>query len=384
MSKYNFDLLAKRKNTNCVKYDEYESSLPMWVADMDFLMASKIKEAIQKDLDIGAIGYSLIPDAFFNAFVNLYHKRYQTTFTREHMVYVSGVVASIDSMIKLLTNEGDNIVMLSPIYHTFYHCIANYHRHALTSELVNENGTYRVNWEDLENKLAEPKSSMMILCNPHNPVGKIFSKDELSKIDELATKYNVLVVSDEIHGLVTNPGKKYVPYDNVAKGRYVACTATSKAFNLAGLQSAVVICRDKELKERLQAAFYADDIGEANFFAVNANIAALRDSEDWLEEMNEYVYNNKVEFAKYISLHIPNVKVHLTDATYMVWVDVSAYTSNSKQFIKELNEKTGLLVCPGIQFGNGGEGFLRINLATSLANVMDAAKRLERFVKGLQ
>ena len=251
MSKYNFDLLAKRKHTNCVKYDEFNSSLPMWVADMDFLMAPKIKEAIQKDLDIAAIGYSLIPDTFFDAFVNLYHKRYETNFEREEMVYVSGVVASIDSMIKLLSKEGDNIVMLSPIYHTFYHCICNYKRVALVSEMKLEDKSYSIDWDDLERKLSNPKSSIMILCNPHNPVGKIFSKEELERIDQLATKHNVLVISDEIHGLIANPGKKYIPYGNVAKGKFVTCLATSKAFNLAGLQSAVVVCKDKDLRDKL-------------------------------------------------------------------------------------------------------------------------------------
>ena len=224
----------------------------------------------------------------------------------------------------------------------------------------------------------------MILCNPHNPVGKIFTKEELSRIDELATKHHVFVISDEIHGLITSPGKKYLPYSNVAKGNYVTCTATSKAFNLAGLQSAVVICNDKDLKEKLQDAFYRDDIGEPNYFAVNANIAALRDSEDWLDEMNEYVYENKVVFAEYFSNHIQDVKVHLTEATYMVWVDVSKYTSNTREFCEKLNEETGLLVCPGIQFGNGGEGFLRINLATSRKNVLDAAERLVTFLKGIK
>ena len=383
MSKYNFDLLAKRKHTNCVKYDEFNSSLPMWVADMDFLMAPKIKEAIQKDLDIAAIGYSLIPDAFFDAFVNLYHKRYETNFKREEMVYVSGVVASIDSMIKLLSKEGDNIVMLSPIYHTFYHCVSNYKRVALVSEMKLEDKSYSIDWDDLERKLSNPESSIMILCNPHNPVGKIFSKEELERIDQLATKHNVLVISDEIHGLIANPGKKYIPYGNVAKGKFVTCLATSKAFNLAGLQSAVVVCKDKDLRDKLQAAFYADDIGEPNYFAVNANISALRDSEDWLDEMNEYVYRNKLAFAEYLSKNAPGVNSFVTDATYMVWVDVRQYTTDSRSFVKELNDKTGLLVCPGVQFGDGGEGFLRINLATSLENVLDAAKRLETFIKGL-
>ena len=383
MNKYNFDLLAKRKNTNSCKYDEYNSSLPMWVADMDFLMAPKIKEAILKDLEVGAIGYTLIPDSFFEAFVNFYHDLYQTSFKKEDMVYVSGVVASIDSIIKNVCVEGDNVVMLSPIYHTFYSCIKNNKCHALTSELIYENGSYSIDWSDLEHKLKNERTKIFLLCNPHNPVGKIFTKEELTKIDELTKKYDVLVISDEIHGPITNPGKKYLPYINVATGRFIIALATSKAFNLAGLQSAVIICKDKQLREQLQSSFYADDIGEPNYFAVNANIAALNDSRDWLDEMNEYVYRNKVDFKNYVESHLQDVKVILTDATYMVWVDVSKYTNDTKAFNQSLNEKTGLFVSPGKQFGDGGEGFLRINLATSHQNVMDAANRLVNFIKGL-
>ena len=378
--KYNFDILAKRKNTNCVKYDAKKSILPMWVADMDFLLAPKIKSALQKDLDIGAIGYSLVPSTFFDAFVNFYRDRYHTDFTSEQMIYASGVVASIDSMFRLLTKEGDNVVMLSPIYHTFYSCIKNFKCHALTSEMILNNGMYSINWDDLENKLKDEKTHILLLCNPHNPVGKIFSEDELKKIDRLASKYDVLVISDEIHGLLTSPGKKYIPYSNVAQGKHVVCLATSKAFNLAGLQSSVVICKDDELRNKLQKAFYEDDIGEPNFFAVNANIAAF-ESGDWLDELNKYVYNNKIYFKDYIENHISEINVIFTDATYMVWVDVRNFTSDSAKFVEEMNEKTGLLVSPGIQFGNGGEGFFRINLATSLENVKDACVRLEKYIK---
>ena len=378
--KYNFDILAKRKNTNCVKYDAKKSILPMWVADMDFLLAPKIKSALQKDLDIGAIGYSLVPSTFFDAFVNFYRDRYHTDFTSEQMIYASGVVASIDSMFRLLTKEGDNVVMLSPIYHTFYSCIKNFKCHALTSEMILNNGMYSINWDDLENKLKDEKTHILLLCNPHNPVGKIFSEDELKKIDRLASKYDVLVISDEIHGLLTSPGKKYIPYSNVAQGKHIVCLATSKAFNLAGLQSSVVICKDDELRNKLQKAFYEDDIGEPNFFAVNANIAAF-ESGDWLDELNKYVYNNKIYFKDYIENHISEINVIFTDATYMVWVDVRNFTSDSAKFVEEMNEKTGLLVSPGIQFGNGGEGFFRINLATSLENVKDACVRLEKYIK---
>ncbi len=381
--KFNFDVLAKRKNTNSVKYDEYNSCLPMWVADMDFLLAPAIKNAIQKDLDIGAIGYSMLPDAYFEAFVNLYHRRYNTNFTKGDMAYVSGVVAAIDSILKQMCEKGDNVVMLSPIYHTFYHCIENLGFRPLTSDMKYNGEQYEINYQDLEEKLSNSRSKVFILCNPHNPMGRIFLKEELEKIEELCLKHNVLIISDEIHGLLTNPGVKYIPFSNAAKSdNYIMCLATSKAFNLAGLQSAAIVCKNKELREKIQEAFYRDDIGEPNYFAVNANIAALNDSEDWLDELNEYIYQNKIYFKKYIEEQIPQIRVIMSDATYMMWVDCRKVTNDSKAFIEQLDQKTGLRVCPGIQFGQCGEGFFRINLATSLANVKLAAQKLVEFVKG--
>ena len=381
--KYNFNQLADRKNTNCVKYDSFEADLPMWVADMDFVVAPKIKEAIIKDAQIGAIGYSIVPDEYFEAFVDLYHKRYGTNFKKEEMVYVSGVVASIDSIFKNLCNQGDKVVMLSPIYHTFYHCIENNGLEVLTSQLELKDGKFEINFQDLEEKLSQDKVKIFLLCNPHNPVGKIFNQDELIKINELANRYHVLVISDEIHGLVTNPGVKYIPYCTVAKDdNYVMCLATSKAFNLAGLQSAVIVCPNKERRELLQSAFWKEDIGEPNFFAVNANIAALRDSEDWLDEMNEYVYQNKLYFVNYLKDNIPELKVYLSEATYMLWVDISKASNDSLSFRDRLRDEVGLLVSPGHQFGPGGETYFRINLATSLDNVKEACKRLKSFVKG--
>ena len=381
--KYNFDHLANRKNTNCVKYDAHQSSLPMWVADMDFMMAPKIKEAIQKDLDIGAIGYSIIPDVFYDSFANLYSRRYGTTFTKEHLIYVSGVVASIDSMLKEMCQKGDKVLMLSPIYHTFYSCIKGCGLEVVTSEMIEKDNHYEVDYFDFENKIKDPRVKVFLLCNPHNPVGKIFSEEELLKLEELADKYNTYIISDEIHGLLTNPDKKYVPFDKVAKkDNYSVCLATSKAFNLAGLQSSVLLCRNKEYRDRFQAAFYRDDIGEPNYFAVNANIAALRDSEDWLDEVNEYVYQNKVAFVDYLNKNIPEIKCYVNDATYMLWVNILKVSNDSKTFVEELNNKTGLLVCPGIQFGPGGEGHFRINLATSRSNVLLAARKLKEFIKG--
>ena len=383
MSKYNFDILANRKNTNCVKYDAFSSTLPMWVADMDFMMAPKIKEAIQKDLDVGAIGYSLIPDEFYQSFIDIYKRRYNAVFSKDDMAYVSGVVAAIDSMLKSYCNKGDSVIMLTPIYHTFFSCIKGVGLNVLPSIMKYDGENYEINFEDLEEKMSLDNSKVLLLCNPHNPVGKIFSIKELKEIDRLATKHNVLVVSDEIHGLLTNPNKKYHPYCSViSSDNFVMCLATSKAFNLAGLQSAVIVCKNHELLKRFQDAFYTDDIGEPNYFAVNANIAALRDSEDWLDELNEYIYQNKIYFKSFIERNVPQLSVILTEATYMVWVDISLLSDNSELFVKRLNEETGLLVSPGKQFGPGGEGFFRINLATSIKNVNDACARLKKFVDG--
>ena len=379
--KYNFDKLANRKNTNSVKYDEFISSLPMWVADMDFSLAPKIKEAIQKDLDVACIGYSLIPDSFYQAFIDFYRDRYEVNYLKEEMVYVSGVVASIDALLRLLCKEGDKVVMLTPIYHTFHHCIENNKCVINASPMVYENGNYHIDWVDLEKRLKDERSKIFLLCNPHNPMGIIFNEEELKRISDLANKYHVLVVSDEIHGPITNPGKKYVPYYKVGEGDFVICMATSKAFNLAGLQSAVIVCKNKELRERLEKKFGEDDIGEPNYFAVNANIASLRDSRDWLDEMNEYVYHNKINFINYIKENIRGLNPLMSDATYMLWVDISKYTLDSVTFAKALNEQTGLLVSPGRQFGIDGNGFFRINLATSYENVMEAASRLKKFIE---
>lgn len=378
---YNFDVLANRKGTNSVKYDEFDFSLPMWVADMDFMVAPKIKEAIQKQLDIGAIGYSLIPDEYYKCFINYYNSHFGTKYKIEEMVYCSGVVASIDSIFKRMAKEGDNVVILTPIYHTFYSCIRNSKLNPLECELKLIDGEYFIDFADLENKLKEEKSSILLLCNPHNPVGKIFSVEELNKIAVLADKYHVFVVSDEIHGLIASPNKKYIPYSLVAKNDYyVTCLASSKAFNLAGLQSACIQIPNEKIRKELQDGFYHDDIGEPNYFAIPANIAAYNESDDWLVEMNEYVYQNKLFFSEYIKKNIPSLDVIWGDATYMMWVDIRKVSNNSREFTKKLSEQTGLLVCPGAQFGKGGEGFFRINLATSRKNVELALHKLEEFV----
>ena len=379
--KYSFDNIAKRKGTNSVKYDEFPFSLPMWVADMDYPVAPKIKEAIQKQLDIGAIGYSLIPDKYFYSFINFYNSHFETCFKLEEMVYCSGLVASIDSIFKRIGKDGDNVVILTPIYHTFFSCIKNSKRNALECDLIFDGETYSVDFIDLENKLKLKESSILLLCNPHNPIGRIFTKEELKRIAQLADKYHVFVISDEIHGLIASPNKRYVPYSLVSKNDYyVTCLATSKAFNLAGLQSACIQIPNKEIRVMLHQGFYQDDIGEPNYFAVSANIAAFNESEDWLNEMNEYVYQNKLYFYRYIEENIPSLKVVKGDATYMLWVDIRKVSNDSREFVKKLSEKTGLLVSPGAQFGKNGEGFFRINLATSLKNVKLALGKLEEFV----
>lgn len=380
--KFDFDNIPNRKNTNSVKYDEYPYSLPMWVADMDFYIAPKIKEAIRKDLEVGAIGYSLLPKEYFLAFHSFYKNRFDVDFSINDMVYSSGVVAAIDSSLKCLFKKGNKVVMLTPIYHTFFSAIKNSGLEVLSCPLKENNDEYSIDFLLLEELFKKEDTKVFLLCNPHNPIGYIFKKEELRKISLLADKYNVFVISDEIHGPISYK-TKYHPYAlEAVNDNFMTCLATSKAFNLAGLQSACIVVKNKKIRDQLQEAFYHDDIGEPNYFAVSANIAALIESGDWLDEMNEYVEKNKQFLYSFIDKELPMISYTVSEATYMVWLNISKISTDSLSFNKELGEKVGLYTSPGKQFGEGGEGHLRINLATSLANVKDALNRLKRFIMG--
>lgn len=382
MNKYNFDVIVNRKNSSSFKWDVKENELPMWVADMDFAVLPEIKEAIKNRADIDSYGYIECPKEYFFAYRDWWKRHHDLDIDVNTMVFSSGVVASIDSILKHVLPNGSNVVIQTPVYHVFFNCIRNNGLNILENQLIYKNGNYEIDFSNLERLLKEDNTKALLLCNPHNPVGRIWNKEELQKIVSLCDKYDVLIISDEIHCDIVEPGYHYNSILSVSDTA-IALIAPTKLFNMAGVQASCIVCPNKKLFEVIEKGVGQDDIGEPNYFAPFATIAAFNQGDEWAKEMNEYIFQNKKYIQEFVSKELP--KLHFIDnkATYLLWLDVSKYTSDSEQFANQLREKTGLFVSPGKQFGSGGEGFVRINVATSLANVKEACERLKKYIKTL-
>ncbi len=385
--KYNFDEEVNRLNCNSLKWDVKKGELPMWVADTDFKTLPEVITAINNKINIGALGYSIVPSRYFEAYSLFWKRRHNVELKTEWMVYSTGIVAAISSMVRKLTSVGENVLIQSPVYNIFYNSIYNNGRNILSSDLVYKDGEYSIDFVDLEEKMSNPQTSLMILCNPHNPVGKIWSKEELDKIGRLAYKHHVLVISDEIHCENISPNKKYVPFitaNDINKDISITCLACSKAFNLAGLQSACIVCANSNLRHKVYRGINTDECGEPNIIACEANIAALENGDEYLRQLNEYIYNNKKYFVDTVTSSLDNVNVRLTDATYLLWVDVSKITRDSDKLVEFIRENTGLIVSSGSEYGKNGDGFIRINLATTYKNVVDGTSRFIQAIKNYQ
>lgn len=385
--KYDFDKPTQRRNTGSLKWDVSNGELPMWVADMDFETAPAVKEAVVRIAERGIYGYSILPDEYFESVSDFWCQRYGFRPESSWMVFSTGVVAAISSMVRKLTTPAENVLIQPPVYNIFYNSILNNGRNVIANELLYEGGEYRMDFLDLEKKLSDPQTRLMILCNPHNPIGKIWDRETLLRVGELCKKHGVTVISDEIHCLLTTPGKNYVPFASVSdtcRDVSVTCVAASKAFNLAGLQSACLIAKNPTLRHKIWRGINTDEVGEPNAFAVDANIAAYRRGGEWLDALNQYVYENKKYAVEFIKQSMPHIYAVPSDATYLLWVDVSFYTDDSEKFAKDLREKTGLYISDGVEYGRGGEGFIRINLATQRANVIDGLSRVKSYVDSLK
>lgn len=383
MKKYDFDAPINRLGTDSLKWNVKNGELPMWVADMDFETAPAVKEAVMKTARHGVFAYSVIPDEYFASVEDFFNSRYKAGFSRSEMIYTSGIVAAISSMVRKLTTPGENVLIQSPVYNVFYNCILNNGRTVQSSDLVYKNGGYSMNLSDLEEKMSNPQTSLMILCNPHNPVGKIWDKKTLSEIADMAKHHGVTVISDEIHAPLTRPGVKYTPFASVSKTAReisISCVAASKAFNIAGLQSSALVVSDPHLRHKIWRGINTDEVGEPNVFAMRANIAAYRDSRDWLDELRAYLFENRDYAEKFILEKLPKLHAVKADASYLLWLDISAYSNDSEAFAEDMRKKTGLWVNGGAEYGKGGECFLRINLASCRANIQEGLKRLKMYI----
>ena len=372
-TEYDFESVIDRHNTNSVKWDLFDDDVPMWVADMDFKVAPQIQEAIQKRANHPVYGYTIVPDELFEAYINWWDSNYGLEMSREDMAYSIGVMPSISSMIRCLTDENDEILIQSPVYHVFYYVIEDNNRKVLENELIYEDGKYRIDFDDLDEKLSRVK--LMILCNPHNPIGKIWSRDDLSKISDLCKKHDVILISDEIHCDLTDPGVKYNPFE--ADDNVIRCLSPSKSFNIAGFQSSIVHTTNNELLEKVKTQMHIDNSDSCNVFATAAVIAAYNESGKWLDELREVLYKNKQIVKEFLTDELPVIKMLECDATYLLWLDCSAIGFKSKILSEFLRSNQGLFLSAGIDFGECGDNFLRMNIACPEELLIDGLLRLK-------
>ena len=363
--KYDFDSVVNRKNTNSLKWDLFDVEVPMWVADMDFKVAPEIQEALQLKINENVYGYGLIPDEWYLAYIDWW-KQYNYCMDKDWLKFTNSVMPTISSVIRELSSEDDKILIQTPVYHIFFKVIKDNNRKVEENKLIFSDGKYHIDFKDLEEKLKEENVKILILCNPHNPVGKIFNKSDLERIANLAYENNVYVISDEIHCDLTDPDKKYIPFasvSNSAKNNSISCLSPSKTFNIAGIKSAAVSIPNENIRKRIFNALDYDGVSDPNIFAITSAIAAYNYAKDWLRELKEYIYKNKIFLKEFLESEIPQIHLIDCEATYLLWLDCSKFNIKSEEFNKFLMNKTGLLLSPGIQFGETGEGFLRINIA---------------------
>ena len=384
---YNFDEPVNRRNTHSLKWDVKEQELPMWVADMDFQTAPEIQEAIRERAAHGVFGYSIVPEEWYQAYMGWWERRHHFSMEKEWLVFCTGVVPAISSMVRKLTTAGENVLVQTPVYNIFFNSIVNSGRNIAENPLRYDGNTYQMDFEDLERKLSDPQTTLMILCNPHNPVGKIWSREELEQVGKLCRKYHVTVISDEIHCDLTSPGQEYISFASVSencKNISITCMAPTKAFNLAGLQTAAVAIPNPDLRHKVWRGLNTDEVAEPNSFAVEAAVAAFTKGEAWLDDLREYIQENKNFAEDFLKKEIPQMKQVPSQATYLLWLDCREMHGCAAEFAQYLREHTGLYLSEGQQYGENGSSFIRMNIACSRSRLEDGLKRLAEGVRSYE
>lgn len=368
MSQFNFDEIVDRRNTNSYKWDSASASgiIPLWVADMDFRTAPAVQEALMRRVQHGVFGYVRVPDAYYEALINWFGRKHGWLIKRESVIYTSGVVPAISAIIKALTQQGDKVLVQTPVYNCFFSSIRNNDCQMEESRLVMKNGRYEIDFADFERKAADPQVKVFLLCNPHNPAGRVWSVAELRQMAEICLRHNVFVIADEIHCELVFSPNKYTPYGSLGadfERNAAICTSPSKAFNIAGLQIANIVATDAEIRKRIDKAININEVCDINPFGVEALIAAYNEGEEWLNELISYLYGNYLFAKDFIEREMPQLKVTELEGTYLLWVDFRALGLTSEVIEKMLLDKAKVWLNAGTMYGEAGEGFMRINLA---------------------
>lgn len=377
---YDFDTIYDRRTTDSVKWTVADNELPMWVADMDFRTAPEIVDALKARAEHGIFGYSDITDEWYDAYIGWWERRHGLKMKKEGLMFTTGVVAAISSIVRKLTTPNENVVIQTPVYNIFFNSIVNNGARVLENRLIYDPDTlsYSIDFADLEKKLADPQTTLMILCNPQNPAGKIWSADELERIGELCCKYHVTVLSDEIHCDITEPGTGYVPFASLPENcrhNSITCIAPTKTFNLAGIQSAAIYVPDPFLRHKVWRGINTDEVAEPNAFATVGAIAAFTKGGEWVDQMNRYVSDNRRAVAAFLVSQLPDVKLVPGNATYLLWLDISRI-GKSREVAQFIRRETGLFVTAGAVYGECGDDFLRMNIACPRRILEDGLSRL--------
>ena len=386
---YNFDDTIVRHGTNSMKWDKLkelygrEDLLPLWVADMDFSVAPAISKAIEKRLNHPVYGYIYCSDKYYQSIIGWMKRRHNWEVKKEWIVFTPGVVPALSYAIRAFTEPGDNIIIQSPVYHPFYNTIRNNERNVITNPLIYEHGKYYMDFEDLESKI-DSRTKLLVLCSPHNPVGRVWTKEELVRLGEICLKNNLKIISDEIHFDLVYKGYSHTVLANISpeiRDNCIICTAPSKSFNIAGLQVSNIIIPNEDMRKKYTLQLEKDHIVRPNIFGEGALIAAYDESEEWLDSLVQYLEENRNFFMDFVEERIPELKVIRPEGTYLLWVDCSGLAMESEELKDFFVNKCRLALNDGEMFGSEGKLFQRFNIACPRSTLEEVLRRIEEAIK---
>lgn len=378
---FNFDELTVRRGTDSYKWDSAEAGdmIPLWVADMDFRTAPAIVEALRRKVDSGIFGYVKVPESYYSALTDWFNRRHGWCIDPRDVIYTSGVVPAISAIIKALARPGDGVILQTPAYNCFFSSIRNNGCIPVANPLLRrerpDGFTYELDFEGLERLASKDENTLMILCNPHNPSGRVWTREELERIREICRKGNVTVISDEIHCELTHPGFKYTPYLTLDP-EAVACCSPSKAFNLAGLQIANIIAPVENMRKKIDKAININEVCDVNPFGVIALQQAYNYGAEWLEALNGYLYSNYIFLREFLHERMPMLRICDSESTYLAWIDIRPLGITADE-VEAIGKQHGVWVNAGTLYG--GQGYIRINYACPRERLREG---LERFVRG--
>ncbi|MBR5392897.1 MAG: pyridoxal phosphate-dependent aminotransferase [Prevotella sp.] len=381
---YNFDEIISRRHTNSVKWDEatQDDIIPLWVADMDFRVLPQITDALRQRVDHGVFGYTHVPDSYYESVIRWFKDRHGLQGVKQSdIIYTSGVVPAISAIVRGLTLQGDKVLVQTPVYNCFFSSIRNQGCIVEENHLIYQNNTYVVDWDDFEKKCADSRVRIFLLCNPHNPAGRVWKKEELLRMGEICRKHNVFVISDEIHCELVMPGNEYTPFASLSDdflNNSATCVAPTKAFNIAGLQIANIIVKDRMKRERIDRAINIHEVCDVNPFGVVATEAAYtEEGAEWLRQLNTYIFANYQFLCDFFSKHFPSLEVVKLEGTYLVWVDCSSLGKSSTEIVNKLY-RHGVWMNDGAIYGENKGSFIRINIACPRKILEEGLLRMER------